>query len=90
MNTVKIAYDAAAREHANRFFRELEYKPLDRKILDLFSERINKSGKVCGVGCGPGEVAVYLASRGVKVYGIDMSEKMIETARRLSPAITCF
>lgn len=87
MNKVKSAYDAVAREYADKFFRELDDKPLDRKLLDLFSERVNKSGNVCEVGCGPGEVAVYLASRGVKVYGIDISEKMIETARQLSPAI---
>jgi ubiquinone/menaquinone biosynthesis C-methylase UbiE len=55
--------------------------------LDLFCERRAKSGRVCEVACGPGEVAAYVANAGVHVYGIDISEKMIEVARRLSPTI---
>ncbi|RPH37884.1 class I SAM-dependent methyltransferase [bacterium] len=87
MNQVQTAYDIMAAEYAEKFFHELDHKPLDRKLLDLFCERRGKSGRVCEVGCGPGEVAVYLASRGVDVYGVDISGKMIEIARRLSPAI---
>ena len=87
MNHVQIAYDSVAAEYAEKFFHELDHKPLDRKLLDLFGERMAKSGRVCEVGCGPGEVTAYLANRGVPVYGIDISEMMIQTARRLSPTI---
>lgn len=87
MNPVQAAYDSVASEYAEKFFHELAAKPLDRKLLDLFCERRAKSGRVCEVGCGPGEVAAYVASAGVHVYGIDISEKMIQVARRLSPTI---
>ena len=87
INHVEAAYDSVATEYADKFFHELEAKPLDRKFLDLFSARTAKSGRVCEVGCGPGEVAAYLARSGVNVYGIDISGKMIEVARGLSPAI---
>ncbi len=87
MNPIQAAYDAVADEYAEKFFHELTAKPLDRKLLDLFAERRLVPGRVCEVGCGPGEVAAYLARTGVDVYGIDISEKMIETACRLSPTI---
>ena len=87
MTKVGIAYDIMAADYADKFFHELDHKPLDRKLLDLFSERRTQQGRVCEVGCGPGEVAVYLKNCGVDVYGVDISEKMIEIARRLSPEI---
>ena len=87
MNQVQTAYDSVAAEYAEKFFHELDHKPLDRLLLDLFCERIARSGRVCEVGCGPGEVAVYLTNHGAHVYGVDISEKMIQTARRLSPTI---
>ena len=87
MNEVQSAYDSVAAEYAEKFFHELDHKPLDRLLLDLFCERIAGSGRVCEVGCGPGGVAVYLANHGVHVYGVDISEKMIQTASRLSPTI---
>jgi SAM-dependent methyltransferase len=37
-------------------------------------------------GCGTGRIARYLAGRGAQVHGIDFAPKMIETARRLTPA----
>ena len=39
------------------------------------------------MGCGPGQVAKFLQERGVKVFGVDLSPRMIEQARRLNPAI---
>ena len=84
---LQAAYDAVSHEYAKRNFHELDGKPLDRKLLDLFAERIIPHAKVCEIGCGPGEVAHYLKGRGVNVFGIDFSSRMIEEARRLSPDI---
>ncbi len=83
------AYDAAASEYAAQFFHELDYKPLDRQLLDRFVEAVRDKGPVCDMGCGPGEVADYLLSKGLDdVHGIDKSGKMIEEARKLNPKIT--
>jgi SAM-dependent methyltransferase len=42
---------------------------------------------VLDAGCGTGRVARELARRGVDVVGVDVDPSMIETARRLSPAL---
>jgi ubiquinone/menaquinone biosynthesis C-methylase UbiE len=81
------AYDSSARFYADRCFRELEYKPLDRQLLDRFAEITRNQGIVCDVGCGPGEVANYLFSKGSRVMGIDISKNMIDEARRLNHQI---
>ncbi len=83
------AYDAAASKYAAQFFHELDYKPLDRQLLDRFAEAVRGKGPVCDMGCGPGEVADYLFSKGLDdVHGIDKSGRMIEAARKLNPKIT--
>jgi SAM-dependent methyltransferase len=43
---------------------------------------------VLDAGCGTGRVAIELARRGVEVVGVDVSESMLDTARRLDPSIT--
>ena len=45
-------------------------------------------GSVVELGCGPGHVAGYLASRGAIVSGLDLSSAMVEQARRLFPELT--
>jgi len=52
-------YDAVAAPNAERFFDELDHKPLDRLLLDHLAT-ITRWGRVCDMGCGPGEVAAYL------------------------------
>jgi cyclopropane fatty-acyl-phospholipid synthase-like methyltransferase len=38
------------------------------------------------VGCGTGELALYLAGRGLEVLGIDLSGRAVEQARRKATA----
>jgi ubiquinone/menaquinone biosynthesis C-methylase UbiE len=85
--TIREAYDRAAGPYAEKCFFELYDKPLDRKLYDLFFERTVNRGPVLEIGCGPGEIANYLRMKGLDVSGIDLSEKMIETAHRLNPHI---
>jgi ubiquinone/menaquinone biosynthesis C-methylase UbiE len=40
------------------------------------------------MGCGPGHVARYLRDAGTTVFGLDLSTKMLEQARRLNPDIS--
>jgi SAM-dependent methyltransferase len=78
-------YNRVAKEYVERIFNELEYKPLDRQLLDRFAGSI--TGPACDLGCGPGQIARYLRERGVDVCGIDLSSEMVEQARRLNPGI---
>jgi SAM-dependent methyltransferase len=81
------AYDAVARAYADKFFHELDGKPVDRALLDLFAAEVRGGGRAADVGCGPGHVARYLSERGVEVVGIDVSPEMVRTAQRLSPGL---
>jgi SAM-dependent methyltransferase len=80
-------YDRIAEAYAARFFRELDEKPIDRALLDLFAAEVRGGGAVADVGCGPGQVARYLAERGVDACGIDLAPEMVRVARALSPSL---
>ena len=81
------SYDAIAEEYAGAYFDELDGKPFDRTILDLFAAGVAGRGPVCDLGCGPGQIARYLAARGVDAFGIDASAGMVAIARRLNPKL---
>jgi len=81
------SYDAIAEEYAQQYFDELDGKPFDREILDRFAASVVGRGRVCDLGCGPGQIARYLAARGVDAFGIDASAAMVATARRLNPTL---
>jgi SAM-dependent methyltransferase len=83
----QVGYDAVAEEYAARFFDELAAKPLDRALLDCLAELTRGRGTVADIGCGPGQIARYLADHGAKAMGIDLSPEMVRLAQRLSPDI---
>ena len=68
-------------------FNELSNKPLDRKLLNRFVSEVEGKGEVCDIGCGPGHIARYLRDAGARVFGLDLSPRMLEQARGLSPDI---
>jgi SAM-dependent methyltransferase len=81
------SYDQVADEYVTRIFDELQHKPLDRQLLDRFAAAVRDAGPCCDVGCGPGHVARYLHERGIPISGIDLSQGMVERARRLTPGV---
>jgi SAM-dependent methyltransferase len=81
-------YDRVAEEYARRLFNELEQKPLDRQLLNRFAAEVAERGDVCDMGCGPGQVARYLRDAGARVFGLDVSPRMLEQACRLNQDIT--
>jgi SAM-dependent methyltransferase len=83
----ETSYDLVTDEYVRRIFDELQHKPLDRKLLDLFAASVRDVGPVCDMGCGPGHVARYLHDHGVQVCGVDLSPAMVERARRLVPGV---
>jgi SAM-dependent methyltransferase len=84
------SYDAIADEYAQQYFDELDGKPFDREWLDRFAGSVTGRGRVCDLGCGPGQIARYLAARGVDAFGIDAASSMVATARRLNPKLEFF
>ena len=88
---VTTSYDAVAERYAKEIADELPGKPIDRAWLDCLAElvaEISSDGMVADVGCGPGHVAAYLAERGCRAIGIDISPQMIEVATRRYPQLT--
>jgi ubiquinone/menaquinone biosynthesis C-methylase UbiE len=80
-------YDAVAGEYARRISGELEGKPLDRALLEVFAEQVRAHGPVADLGCGPGHVGGWLAARGLEVTGVDLSPALLEEGRRRFPAV---
>jgi SAM-dependent methyltransferase len=76
-----------AERYAEQFFHELDRKPVDRDILDRYAKTLQGRGTVCDLGCGVGHIARYLHTLGIEMVGLDISPRMIESARRLNPAI---
>ena len=85
---IEQSYDRVAGEYAQRIYGELAHKPFDRKMLGWLIEKVNRAGVVCDMGCGPGQIARYLADQGMQAFGIDLSPGMIEQAKRLNPGIS--
>ncbi len=72
----KIAASYYSHRDLNKFNGELD------KFIDL----LPKNGHVLDVGCGAGiPTGKYLVSRGLKVTGIDISDTMLEMARKNVP-----
>ena len=84
---LEASYDSVAEDFAEEFCDELGKKPFDRGLLDGFAAELRGEGRVCEIGCGPGQIARYLRDRGVEMCGVDLSREMIRVARRLSPDI---
>nr|WSZ15341.1 methyltransferase domain-containing protein [Streptomyces canus] len=80
-------YDTVAEDYAEQFRDVLTVSPLDRVLLDGFAELVGDSGRVADLGCGPGRVTGYLASLGLSVSGLDLSESMLAIARRENPGL---
>ena len=81
------SYDRVAAEYARHIYGELAGKPFDRALLDRFAARLRGRGVVCDMGCGPGQIARYLADRGLDVAGVDLSPGMVAQATALNPDI---
>ena len=77
---VRSAYDVAAEDYVSSFVNDLADLPVDRAILDAAVEQIVQNGLVLDLGCGPGQIAHYLADRGAHVVGLDLSAQMLRLA----------
>ena len=86
-NSIRESYDRLAEEYARTIADELQHKPLDRELLDRFARETKGHGDVCDMGCGPGHVARYLRDAGAAVFGLDLSPRMLQQARKLNPDI---
>jgi ubiquinone/menaquinone biosynthesis C-methylase UbiE len=88
LSAIQQSYDGIADEYARHLYSELDNKPLDRELLTRFAARVKGKGAICDMGCGPGHIARFLHDAGTNVFGLDLSSRMVEEARRLNPEIS--
>ncbi len=84
---VQDSYNSVAEDYAKKFIDELDEKPFDRKMLELLCDKTEGLGMLCDLGCGPGNVARYLHKLGRQVCGLDLSNDLVELAKKLNPEI---
>jgi len=85
---VARAYDTVAEDYATRLPDTRAEAPLDLAMVDAFAEAVTSTdadARVLDAGCGSGRMSRYLADRGCRVEGVDLSSNMIAMARRDHP-----
>ncbi|MER6568716.1 methyltransferase domain-containing protein [Streptomyces sp. NPDC001093] len=87
LTATRTFYDTVAEDYADHFRNPLADRPLERALLAAFAELVGPAGPVADLGCGPGAVTAHLASLGLTVFGLDLSESMLAIARREYPAL---
>lgn len=89
LGAVRASYDAVAVDYVEFVKDPAALDPLSRAMLGAFGEVVREAGlgPVVDVGCGPGKVTAYLAELGVDVFGVDVSGRMVQLARRAYPGV---
>ncbi|KRF34259.1 class I SAM-dependent methyltransferase [Nocardioides sp. Soil805] len=82
---VVAAYDAVADDYARHFPGTEPESALDLAMLDHLVSLLGPDPRVLDAGCGTGRIGRYLADRGCRVTGLDLSPGMLATARRTHP-----
>ena len=68
---------------AEEFDKNFDIENIDqdyKRQVEEFSSKV-ESGKILDAGCGAGRDTAFLTTRGFRVVGVDLSEKMLELAR---------
>lgn len=84
---VAVEYDRLAEAYAAALDDELDGKPFDQWLLARLATE-SAGGQGLDVGCGPGQVAAYLAERGLAMTGLDLSPAMLTEARSRHPELS--
>ena len=84
---VRRAYDTVAEDYAARLPDTRAEAPLDLAMVDAFAAAVTADDdpSVLDAGSGAGRMSRYLADRGCRVQGVDLSPGMVAMARRDHP-----
>ncbi|MFJ8536361.1 class I SAM-dependent DNA methyltransferase [Streptomyces sp. NPDC093591] len=90
LQATRASYDAIAPAYADRFSDwPADSTPLDRALVTAFAELADEHAPapVADLGSGPGSVTAHLHTLGLPVFGVDISPRMVELARRAHPEL---
>jgi ubiquinone/menaquinone biosynthesis C-methylase UbiE len=81
---VRLAYDTVAADYAVHLPDTRAETRLDLAMVDAFADAVREEDdpRVLDAGCGTGRMSRYLAGRGCRVRGVDLSPAMVAQARR--------
>lgn len=83
----KNIYKERSKEKYNKIADKYSISHDGKFVEPMYDEVINRIRElnpksILDVGCGTGIVLSYFKDKGIELYGLDISEKMIEEARR--------
>lgn len=81
---VRTAYDTVAEDYARSMPDTSPEHPLDLTVLDTFIATVGTQ-PILDAGCGAGRISRYIADRGGRVVGVDLSPQMIAQGRARHP-----
>ncbi|WP_328329141.1 MULTISPECIES: class I SAM-dependent DNA methyltransferase [unclassified Streptomyces] len=89
LSTIRASYDTVAVAYEELVRGHLAVSPYDRAMLAAFADqvRMDGGGPVADIGCGPGRVTAHLDTLGVEAFGVDLSQGMVDVARRTYPGL---
>ncbi|MGW3288096.1 class I SAM-dependent DNA methyltransferase [Streptomyces sp. NPDC001002] len=89
LHTTRTSYDTIADAYTEQFSDWLGIHTLDRALITGFAELVAEAGggPVADIGSGPGHVTARLQRLGIPVFGVDLSPRMVELARRAHPDV---
>ncbi|SFR09869.1 Methyltransferase domain-containing protein [Lentzea waywayandensis] len=82
----RASYDVVAASYAELIPDAHDGRPLDTAIMRAFAELTE--GPVGDLGCGAGRITQHLHELGLDVFGVDLSDGMLDQARKLYPHLT--
>ncbi|MBF4995910.1 class I SAM-dependent methyltransferase [Nocardia sp. BSTN01] len=87
LDETRRSYDTVATNYADLTRHLLDETPEERAALASFADVVHTQGGglVADVGCGAGRITAHLRQLDVDAFGIDLSPRMIEVARREHP-----
>jgi len=79
----RASYDIVAASYARLIPDAHDGRPLDAAIMRAFAELAE--GPIGDLGCGTGRITQHLHELGLDAFGVDLSDGMLEQARKLHP-----
>lgn len=90
MKTVTDFYNKTATGWSDEWFKEKKQSMVLEKFYGCFAGGGTNHPKILDLGCGAGYDAKVMSRKGARVVGVDISEKLVNIAKKEVPACKFF